>query len=190
MFAGHPAQLPLESTSHVQLPPEFAKVSEFVKRAQSGKILSEDVDRFVTESRLSLELTHETLPSLSNRMNVDQLLVGVTPELYDVSVRALTALDSVSDGAADRAIEAVSTNAPFWPNDLRPREVPSRDRDRRAALLARVVVHADRCGLLVSLLDHASENDQRGQLRSLAQLARRYEDGRRFSQRPGNPIPS
>jgi hypothetical protein len=185
LFARYPRD------AFVQMLPEFKEVAEFVESAQREKISSAEADRLVTESKHSVVLSKESLSGLDGLTVLDQLLVGVTPELYDVSVRALIGLDSTVDGAADQAIEAISKDAPFWPGDLEPRDVPSRDRDRRGALLARVVVHADRCGLLVPLLDHASANGQGGaQLTRLAQLARRYEDLRRFSSGPGGSIPA
>ena len=179
VFAGHPWD------SFVQMLPQFKRVGDFVESARREKISSEEVDRFLADTKHSIDLSARMLPSLNDLALLDQLFVGTTPELYDVSVRALTAMDNAIDGAANRAIENVSKDAPFWPRDLEPHEVPTRDRDRRAALLARVVVHADRCGLLVPLLEYAGGNGQSGQLARLGQLARRYEDFRRFNQAPG-----
>jgi hypothetical protein len=152
---------------------DFESVNAFIAKARTGKLSSRDADDFVASSSYSILLTSDVI---AQNYSTGRLLIGVTPELYDSAVRALIDSDNLSYGSVDRAIESVAEQAPFWPDDLVPGKISSRDGDLRAGLLARVVVHADRCGLLVPLFEQAKSKNASRHLHQLAQLFRRYEE--------------
>ncbi len=134
-------------------------------------VSSDSADRFVTsnESFVSLRQNSGSIEQMG------RLLVGVTPEIYDNAVRALLNSDNLSYGAVDRAIEQVISRASFWPADLVPGNRSWLDQDIRSGFLAKVIVHADRCGLLLPLLEAATKVNASKHLPRLVQLVRRYE---------------
>jgi hypothetical protein len=111
------------------------------------------------------------------RATVGEILTGTKPELHDVVVDALTGLDRQDSATIDAAIEAVAALAAVWPNNIAPRSVPARDRDRRDGLVAHAVVQADRCGLLVDLMQQAAKthSDEKPRIDKVANLVLRYE---------------
>jgi hypothetical protein len=153
----------------------FDAARKFVDQGKGGKVSSKEAEAFATSSEYSGILTNEYLDS---NWPVGRLVTGVTPELYDSAVRALIDSDNLSYGSVDRAIKQAVERAPFWPYDLMPGEISSRDRDLRAGFLARVVMHADRCGLLVSLFEDAGKINASQHLHQLALLIRRYDEVR------------
>jgi hypothetical protein len=129
-------------------------------------------------------------PGEGQRMRLADILVGLSPELHDIVVVALTEADRTTSAAIDRAIGAVRAAAPFWPRDVVPETSPPRDRDRRAGMIARAVIHADRCGLLCGLLESAAEQVGSDRLSGVTRLVQRYEALRRrafAAAQPGGP---
>jgi hypothetical protein len=161
----------------------FDAVKKFIHAARSKKMSSTDADSFTTSTEYSLILTR----GLGSNALIGRLFIGVTPELYDNAVRALIDADNLSYGAVDRAIEEIVGRASFWPADLFPGNTSWLDQDLRSGFLAKVIVHADRCGLLLPLLEQATAVNASKLLPKLARLVRRYEEIRNPGYRSGPP---
>lgn len=161
----------------------FDAVKNFIHAARSKKMSSTDADSFTTSTEYSLILTR----GLDSNALIGRLFIGVTPELYDNAVRALIDSDNLSYGAVDRAIEEIVGRASFWPADLIPGNTSWLDQDLRSGFLAKVIVHADRCGLLLPLLEQATAVNASKLLPKLARLVRRYEEIRNPGYRSGSP---
>jgi hypothetical protein len=157
--------------------PGLQTISNFVSNVKEEKVSSREVDAFVATDEYILISGYIFRPNLP----AGRLLTGVTPELYDSAVRALIDSDNLSYGSVDRAISGIMARAPFWPHDLVPDGISSRDKDLRAGFLARVVVHADRCGLLAPLFEQAKSRNASIHLHQLAQLLARYENVRKLA---------
>ncbi|MHC2394999.1 hypothetical protein ACVMHZ_009751 [Bradyrhizobium liaoningense] len=157
--------------------PGLQTISNFVSNAKEEKVSSREVDAFVATDEYILISGYIFRPNLP----AGRLLTGVTPELYDSAVRALIDSDNLSYGSVDGAISDIMARAPFWPHDLVPDGISSRDKDLRAGFLARVVVHADRCGLLVPLFERTKSRNASIHLHQLAQLLARYENVRNLA---------
>lgn len=153
----------------------IAQIQRFHEQAASGGMASKDMDAFAGSPDLSLSLTSRDFSDPSQREGITEILLGVTPELHDGAVRALIAADQASSGAMDAIVTSIAERAGLWPIDLRPDQISPRDHDRRAGLFAGVVMQADRCGLLVPLLNEAAERCAGEHLRRLARLAEGYE---------------
>ncbi len=136
-----------------------------------------DIDAFACSDGKHIELF--LAPDADQRMRLADILVGLSPELYDVVVVALIAADRTASAAIDHAIGALRDRAPFWPRDVVAATIPPRDRDRRAGVIARAVIHADRCGLLRGLLESTTEQVGSERLRDVTRLVQRYEALRR-----------
>jgi hypothetical protein len=160
--------------------PGIEAVQAFVADARKRKLSSRDADAFASSNRQSIVFFNY---AVSTDLPSDRILTGVTPEIYDSAVRALIDSDHLSYGGIDPAIMKIVQLAPFWPDDLVPGAISRRDADLRAGLLARIVVHADRCGLLALLFEHATNVSPNEHLQQLAKLLRRYEDVRSLAYR-------
>jgi hypothetical protein len=149
----------------------------FVADARIEAPAARDIDTFACSDGKTLELF--IAPGQDFQWRVADILVGLSPELYDTTVIALIEADRTAGAAIDLAITATRARAPFWPRDLVPESIPRRDRDRRAGAIARVVLHADRCGLLQGLLESVTERIVTERLRDVTRLVQRYEALRR-----------
>lgn len=149
----------------------------FVADARIEAPSAREFDAFAAADGKHIELS--LAPAEDQRRRLADILVGLSPELYDVVVNALIAADRQASAAIDLAIGATRDRAPFWPRDVVPEATPRRDRDRRAGSIARAVIHADRCGLLCGLLESATERVESDRLRDVMRLVQRYEALRR-----------
>lgn len=155
------------------------KIIAFVADARIQAPSAREIDTFVATDMSVIEPPLESSESAQGRLA--DILVGLSPELYDCVVTALADADRAEPAAIDRAIDVVRARAPFWPRDVLLDAVPARDRDRRAGLIARSVIHADRCGLLRNLVEASTEQAGTERLRAVTRLVHRYEDVRRMA---------
>jgi hypothetical protein len=153
--------------------PPLDKAFFFSEDVRKSGITSRDADKFVMEPDFAVSLSTDW----GDR--IGPIVAGVAPEIHDSAIRALIGVDTSNEGALNTPINIMLQNARFWPVDLRPNDIPVRDRDRRAGMIAGAVVHADRCGLLPALLEAAQANQANVHLQRIALLARRYDDVRR-----------
>jgi hypothetical protein len=153
------------------------RLAAFVADARIETPTAREIDKFTSSDGKQIEVLLTAAEAQSSRLA--DILVGLSPELYDTLVMALIETDRTTREAVDFAIEATRDLAPFWPRDLAPEQIPSRAHERRAGAIARTVVHADRCGLLRNLLESVVEKIETVPLRNVTRLVQRYEDLRR-----------
>jgi hypothetical protein len=159
-----------------------ARLLAFVADARIEAPSSTAIDAVAIAEGNHIELDIESFSERddrSGRTRIADMLVGLSPELYDVVLVASSEADKATSAAIDHAIGELRSRAPFWPRDLVPERTPARDRDRRAGLIARTIIHADRCGLLGALLETATEQVGTQRLRDVTRLVQRYEALRR-----------
>ena len=159
--------------------PELGRVLDLIHRQTGPGIESREIDSFVASPDFAIIFTPAMLFDPGWRDGIAPLLMGVSPELHDISIRALIAVDG-STAAANPLIRSLIERSPLWPADVIPEQSPARDRDRREGLIAATVVHADRCGLLEDLFSAAvSARPDVTLLREVTELMHRYDNVRR-----------
>lgn len=155
----------------------FERLAAFVADARLEAPTAREIDAFAIGDGRALEVMLAT--DADQHARLADILVGLSPELHDLVVVAAIEADRLASAAIDQAIEATRARAPFWPRDLAIAPVPVRERDRRAGLVARTVIHADRCGLLCAFVESLAERVDGDRLRDIARLVQRYEALRR-----------
>ena len=155
--------------------PGLGSVSRLLKRMIDQKTLSRDIDVYAAASEPSVLFHEPAWGKSAERVKIGRMLTGLQPELYDVAVLAVREVDRKNRDWVDQAIRETEAQALYWPADAKADENPAvRDRDRRAGLLARAVVHADRCGLLPELLQKVTAQSDNRRLIQISKLAVRY----------------
>jgi hypothetical protein len=157
-----------------------APLVAFASMARENSVSAREIDAFAASDRTAIE----AIPAPDEpaaRTRLADILVGLSPELYDAIVGALIEADREAGAAVNAAIGAIRATAPFWPSDVDVERIPLRDRDRRAGHIARSAIHADRCALLGVLLERASAQVETPRLSSVMRLMQRYEAARRMA---------
>jgi hypothetical protein len=163
---------------------EIYKLWDFAQAHADKRPTSDEVDAAVPSVDQIVAFNTSRLSSAENRPKLMRLLSGLVPELRDLAVRVLDEVDRKDPSLVEPPCADVSKRALLWPSDLLPHNVPTRDRDRRSGLIARIVVHADRCGLLGSLLEQVSTSSGDLQVRRVATLVSQYDALRGFEPEP------
>jgi hypothetical protein len=161
---------------HSDMPalPGLGRVADLVKRMIKGEIRSRDIDAQLAANEPSVLFSDAGTAASLERAGIGRMVTGMQPELYDVAVFAMREADRKNRGDVDQAIREIAVLATYWPADVTPEGTPVRDRDRRAGLLARAIMHADRCGLLPDLLRKVAAQSDNPRLIQIGDLAVRY----------------
>jgi hypothetical protein len=154
--------------------PGLDKVSQLATRITTEKMLSHDIDAYAASNEPPVLFSETFWRAPGRRAEIGRMLTGVQPELYDVAVFAVRQIHRKNYESVDQAIRETAAQATYWPPDAMPDNIPVRDRDRRASMIARAVVHADRCGLLPELLQRTTAQSDNRRLVQISDLAVRY----------------
>jgi hypothetical protein len=154
--------------------PGLDKVSQLATRIATEKMLSHDIDACAASNEPFVLFSETVWRAPGRRAESGRMLTGVQPELYDVAVFAVREIHRKNPELVDQAIRETAAQAIYWPLDAMPDNIPVRDRDRRASMIARAVVHADRCGLLPELLRRTTAQTDNRRLVQISDLAARY----------------
>lgn len=162
-------------------------MQDLLARARDRSARSPEFDRVLAAAPPWTYAAGSRGPSASDTLAA--AIVGAAPELYDVVIGVFRQLDAESPAVTSRAIGETARRTPFWPADVDLSDISVRDRDRRDGAIARAVVHADRCGLLESMLEEAARVAPGLQISRVSGLARAYEalrGGRPSGSRPAS----
>ena len=113
------------------------------------------INRWAEQSQIRLAGDQRFVPDYV----LTGVLRGTSPELHDVVTNALLYLPEPDlFDLMDRLVD----QARIWPQDIDPKMLRqySADQSISVGLLARIVLHADRCGLLGTLLHHGGATQE------------------------------
>uniref|UniRef100_Q07HM4 Orc1-like AAA ATPase domain-containing protein n=1 Tax=Rhodopseudomonas palustris (strain BisA53) TaxID=316055 RepID=Q07HM4_RHOP5 len=145
-----------------------------VEAAAEHATSTAELESFLTSIQESLSFDNAL--EQSQQPKFVAAFLGLAPELYDTAVSALVAADREAARRIEEVVAAWSRKVVLWPADLDLTQVPARDRDRRAGVIAAVVRHVDRCGVLNDLLTEAASLVSDPHLVNVAALAGRYDE--------------
>lgn len=154
---------------------KMGAIADVVAEAAKHATSTAELESFLTSIKESLSFDSAPVQSQQPDFVVAAFL-GLAPELYDTAVSALVAADREAGRRIEDVIAAWSRKVVLWPADLDLAQVPARDRDRRAGVIAAVVRHVDRCGILNDLLTEAASLVSDPHLVNVAELAGRYDE--------------